>query len=120
MTINFKKIYPKISVLMTVYNHEKFLNFSIKSILNQTYKNWELILIDNGSTDKSRIQFFKFNDKRIKKFYLKKNIGRTRCLNYGLRLCKGEYIAILNLTILHIETDYEIKLLHLINLEIYT
>lgn len=96
MKINSKKIYPKISVLMTVYNHQKFLRYSIGSILNQTYKKWELIVIDNGSTDKSKIQLLKFKDKRIKKFYLKKNIGRTKCLNYGLRLCKGKYIAILD------------------------
>lgn len=87
-----KKI--KISVLMTVYNHDKYLKYSIKSIINQTYRNWELIIIDNGSTDNSKKEILKFKDKRIKKKFLKKNIGRTKCLNYGLDLCKGKYVAI--------------------------
>ena len=49
--IKFNKHMPLISVLMTVYNHQDYLNNSIKSILNRKYKNWELIIIDNGSTD---------------------------------------------------------------------
>ena len=74
---------------MTVYNHQNYLNDSIKSILTQTYKNWELIIIDNGSTDFSKNYISKFQNKKIKKIYLKKNIGRTNCLNYGLKFCKG-------------------------------
>ena len=85
---------PKISVLMTIYNHQNYLKNSIISILNQNYSNWELIAIDNGSTDKSRKVLKSFKDKRIKKIFLKKNIGRTNCLNYGLDFCKGEFVAI--------------------------
>ena len=44
---------PEVSVLMTIYNHQNYLKNSIKSIINQSYKNWELIAIDNGSTDNS-------------------------------------------------------------------
>ena len=87
---------PLVSILMTIYNHESFLNKSIKSVINQTFKNWELIAIDNGSDDKSGEVLRKIRDKRIKKKYLKKNIGRTNCLNYGLKFCKGKYIAILD------------------------
>ncbi len=87
---------PLVSVLMTIYNHEKYLNNSIRSILNQSYKKWELVAIDNGSTDKSRSILKKFKDKRVKKKFLKINIGRTNCLNYGLNFCKGKYIAILD------------------------
>ena len=58
---------PLVSVLMTIYNHEKYLNNSIRSILNQSYKKWELVAIDNGSTDKSRSILKKFKDKRVKK-----------------------------------------------------
>lgn len=85
---------PKISVLMTIYNHDKYLKSSIKSILQQSFKNWELIAIDNGSTDNSKNILKSFQDRRIKKKFLKKNIGRTRCLNHGLDLCRGDYIAI--------------------------
>ena len=85
---------PKISVLMTIYNHENYLKYSIISILNQNYNNWELIAIDNGSTDDSKKVLNSFKDKRIKKIFLKKNIGRTNCLNYGLDFCEGEFVAI--------------------------
>jgi len=87
---------PLISVLMTVYNHEKYLKNSIQSILNQTYKNWQLIIIENGSLDKSKYILKKIKNKKIKKFFLKKNIGRTNALNYGLKFCKGKYIAIMD------------------------
>lgn len=88
------KAEPLVSILMTVYNHDKFLHSSIKSIINQTYKNWELIVIDNGSTDKTKQILKNIKNKKIKKFFLKKNIGRTRCLNLGLKICKGKFIAI--------------------------
>lgn len=85
---------PKISILMTVFNHEKFVKTSIKSILSQNYKNFELIVVNNGSSDQSGNIIKKIRDRRIKKFFLKKNIGRTKCLNYGLKKCKGKYVAI--------------------------
>lgn len=87
---------PQISVLMTVYNHDQYLKKSIQSILNQTYKNWKLIVIENGSQDNSKKILKKIKSKRIKKIFLKKNIGRTNALNYGLKFCKGKYIAIMD------------------------
>ena len=90
--LEYEKI--KISVLMTIYNHENYLKYSFISILNQNYNDWELIAIDNGSTDNTKKILNSFKDKRIKKIFLKKNIGRTNCLNYGLDFCKGEFIAI--------------------------
>lgn len=86
----------KVSILMTIYNHERYVKSSINSIIKQKHKNWELIAIDNGSKDKSGLILKNFKDKRIKKKFLKKNIGRTRCLNYGLKFCKSKYIAILD------------------------
>ncbi len=84
----------KVSILMTVYNHQRYVSKSIKSILNQNYKNFELIVINNGSSDNSLDKIKKFKDKRIKIFNLGKNIGRTNCLNFGLKKCNGKYIAI--------------------------
>ena len=81
---------------MTIYNHQRYLEKSIKSIIRQSHGNWELIACENGSTDNSKNLLKKFKDKRIKKFFLKKNIGRTNCLNYALDKAKGEYIAILD------------------------
>ena len=85
---------PKVSILMTVYNHQDYIEKAIQSILSQTYKNFELILINNGSTDNTKKVIKKFKNKRIKFYNLKKNIGRTKCLNFGLKKCKGEFIAI--------------------------
>ncbi len=87
---------PTVSILMTIFNHQNYLNESIKSLINQNYKNWELIAIDNGSTDGSGKILKNIKDKRIKKKFLKKNIGRTKCLNLGLKNCKGKFIAILD------------------------
>lgn len=60
-----------VSVIMPVYNAERFLSQAIQSILDQTYKNFELIIIDDGSTDKSSNVIKSFSDKRIKSFFLK-------------------------------------------------
>ncbi|MDA9655650.1 glycosyltransferase [Candidatus Actinomarina] len=86
---------PKlISVLMSVYNSEKSLDESIESIINQTYSNFELLLIDDGSTDKSWeiLQKYKQNTK-IRIFQNPKNIGLTKSLNILLKHAKGFYIA---------------------------
>ena len=85
---------PKVSILMTVYNHQKYVIQAIRSILNQNYRNFEFIIFNNGSTDNTKNLITKIKDKRIKLFNLKKNVGRTSCLNLGLKKCKGEYIAI--------------------------
>lgn len=86
----------KVSVLMTVYNTSYFLNQSIRSVLNQSYKNFELIIVDDGSTDNSRKIIQKFKSKKIKKIFLKKNIGRVAALNLALKKSTGEFIAILD------------------------
>ena len=78
---------------MPVYNGEKFLDKSIKSILNQTFKNFEFIIINDGSTDSSLRMIESFEDKRIKIFNNLENKGITFSLNKGLQLAKGKYIA---------------------------
>ncbi len=86
----------KLSVLMTAYNAEKYLKPSINSILKQTHKNLELIIIDDGSTDGSINVVKNFEDKRIQLIKQKKNRGRTKSLNNGLKKVKSKYIAILD------------------------
>ena len=86
----------KVSVLMTVLNAENFLTKSINSILIQSYRNLELIIVDDYSIDNSKKLITKIKDKRIKKYFLKKHVGRTKALNFGLSKCKGKYIAILD------------------------
>lgn len=84
---------PKISVLMPVYNCEKFLNRSIDSILNQTFDNFEYIIINDGSTDNSLNIIKSYKDKRIKIINNSKNIGISLSLNKGINCATGEYIA---------------------------
>ena len=57
---------PLVSVIMNCYNGEEYLSHAINSVLNQTYKNWEIIFWDNQSTDKSAEIFKAYNDKRLK------------------------------------------------------
>jgi glycosyltransferase involved in cell wall biosynthesis len=85
----------EISVIMSVYNHEKFLSHSIKSILNQTFKNVEFLIIDDGSTDNSYkiLKRYESLDRRIKVFKNTKNIGLTRSLNKLIRHTSSKYIA---------------------------
>lgn len=86
---------PLVSVIMPNYNGEKYLKEAIESILNQTYTNFEFIIVDDASTDNSWkiIQEYAKKDKRIKGFRNKKNSGVTVTLNNGLKKSTGEYIA---------------------------
>lgn len=86
----------KISMLTTVYNGELFLEETIKSVLNQTFKDFEYIIIDDGSTDKTKEIIDSFNDKRIKYFYYGENKGYfnlDNVVNFGMNRCFGKYIA---------------------------
>ncbi len=85
-----------ISVLMTVFNGERYLQAAIDSLINQTYKHWELILVDNGSNDRSFEIINNYIDKRIYIFRLKKNIGRTAALRFAFNKAKNEFIAVLD------------------------
>lgn len=86
---------PKISIIMSVYNSEKFLDESILSILEQTFTDFEFIIIDDSSTDKSKdiIQKYAKEDKRVNFIQNKENKGLTKNLNKGLKIAKGKYIA---------------------------
>ena len=85
---------PLVSVVMSVYNGEKYLTEAIESILKQTYKNIEFIIIDDGSKDKSLsiIREYLF-DKRIKLLENKSNKGLIYSLNKGIKESEGKYIA---------------------------
>jgi len=86
---------PLVSVLMPVHNGEPFLSDAVESILNQSYSDFELILIDDGSTDKTYeiLQQFVQMDPRIKVFRNHSNLGLTKSLSSGLEKCRGEFIA---------------------------
>ena len=83
----------KVTVLMSVYNGEKYLREAIDSILRQTFKNFEFLIVDDGSTDSSADIVRLSDDPRIRLVQNGENIGLIRSLNKGLKLAKGEYIA---------------------------
>lgn len=89
-------INPKISVVMAAYNEEKFLKESIESILNQTFKDFELIIINDCSTDNSLEIMKSYNDKRIRIIDNQKNVGFLKSRNKALKIARGKYIAILD------------------------
>ena len=84
---------PQLSVIMSVYNGEHFLEESIHSILNQTFSDFEFIIINDGSKDASEKIILGFKDDRIRYIDNKINIGLIASLNKGLKLAKGQYIA---------------------------
>ena len=80
-----------ISIIVPIYNAEKYLNKCIDSIINQSKKELEIILINDGSTDNSENIIKKYADKRIKYFKNKnQGIGKTR--NFGIEKATGKYI----------------------------
>jgi len=84
---------PLVTVLMPVFNAEDFLTESINSILNQTYDYFELLIINDGSTDRSLEIIEEFKDDRIKVVSLEKNSGIIYVLNLGLEIARGDYLA---------------------------
>ncbi len=88
------KLDPLVSVVMSAYNSEKYIVEAIESILNQTYKNFEFIIIDDGSRDKTTkiIKRYAKMDSRIE-FKSRPNKGLIRSLNEGLRMSKGSLVA---------------------------
>ncbi len=89
---------PEISVLMTVYNEERFLAESIESVLNQTFNDFEFIIVNDGSTDNTEniIKEYMEKDKRI--VYIKNEVNKGfenlgKIVNMGLEKCKGRYVA---------------------------
>ena len=85
-----------ISIILATYNNEETISDCIKSILNQTYANFELIIINDCSTDKTDKIIQSFKDKRI--IYLKNltNRGRSNCRNKAIKISKGKFIAIMD------------------------
>lgn len=93
---NNKKRKPLVSVLICTYNAENFIEPTLSSIVDQTYNNLEILILDNNSQDKtlSLIENFKRKDKRIEIFKSKKNLGAYKGLNFLLERASGDYIAI--------------------------
>lgn len=86
----------KVSIIIVVYNCEKYIKYSIESIKKQTYKNWELLIVNDCSTDFTKQIIEKYESKKIKIFNLKKNLGPYKATEFAFTKIKGEYVAILD------------------------
>lgn len=86
---------PMVSIVLPVYNGEKYLRCSIESCLNQTYANWELLIIDDGSTDQSPAIAMEYEaqDSRVHYYKNEVNLKLPRALNRGFSLAKGDYLT---------------------------
>jgi len=84
---------PKVTVLMPVYNGERYLNEAVDSILGQTFTDFEFLIIDDASTDKTPEILRSYDDPRIRVVTNEENLGLSKSLNKGLALARGEFIA---------------------------
>ena len=93
-----RTVKPKVSVVMPAYNMERFIEAAIHSVQQQTYSNWELLVIDDGSWDATCdiVEGLAKADARIRLIRNEKNIGVARTRNRGFELATGEYVALLD------------------------
>jgi len=84
---------PKVSVVMSVYNGEKYLREAVESILNQTFRDFELIIINDGSTDRTPEILRSFDDDRIALVENPHRLGLAQSLNKSLKIASEKYLA---------------------------
>jgi len=84
---------PRISVIMSVYNEELYLREAVKSILEQTFSDFEFIIVNDGSTDNTQRILDGYTDPRIVRLNNEMNIGLVKSLNRGLKVARGEFVA---------------------------
>ncbi len=107
---------PLVSIIIPVYNGSNYLNQAIEAALNQTYKNIEIIVINDGSTDDGKSETIAKKHKDKIKYYSKKNGGVSSALNYGIKKMNGEYFAWLSHDDL-IEPNHIEKLVEYVSIE---
>jgi len=86
---------PKVSVIIPLYNHEHYVREAVCSVLEQTFQDFELLIINDGSTDKSEEVVKGISDKRIK-YICQDNRGAAGTINRGVQLARGEFVSVLN------------------------
>lgn len=109
MCFNITEVFMLISVITPCYNASAYLGEAIESVLRQTYSNFELILINDGSTDDTAAVIRSFNDVRIR-YYFQENKGQCAASNYGLGLAKGDYIKFFDADDIMNDTHLEAQL----------
>ena len=94
---NKKKKKIEIDIILPNYNSADFIKETIQSVLNQTYKFWKLIIVDDCSNNKTQKILKKFSkNKKIKIYWLKKNKGAGYCRNYAIKKSKAQYLAFID------------------------
>ena len=94
---NKKKEKTKIDIILPNYNNFEFITKTVKSVLNQTYKNWKLIIVDDHSDEKTRSVLKKISkNKNIKVYFMKKNRGAGFCRNYAIKKSNSPYLAFID------------------------
>jgi len=84
---------PRVSVILPTYNRAHIVSRAIQSVLDQTYQDFEIIIVDDGSSDKTKEVIQKFTDRRIRYVRHQQNKGGSAARNTGIKFAKGEYIA---------------------------
>ena len=87
---------PLVSVVINCFNGEKYLRQAIDSVINQTYKNWELIFWDNQSKDDTAKIFKSYKNPKLKYFYSPEHTTLYKARNLAMKNCKGEFISFLD------------------------
>jgi len=85
-----------VSIILNCYNGEKYLEDALKTVINQSYDNWELIFWDNRSTDNSKKIFDSFESEKFRYFYSNKHTPLYEARNLALKECRGKYIAFID------------------------
>lgn len=86
----------KVDIILPNYNSADYITDTISSIIKQTYKKWNLIIIDDCSNKKTLEKLKKYKNKKIKIFYLKKNKGAGYCRNFALKKCRSKFVAFIH------------------------
>jgi len=118
--INTIIMQPLVSIVTPIFNSEKVIGETIQSVLNQSYTNWELLLVNDASIDKSGIVANEFlaQDTRIKLFEFSENKGAAEARNYGSKMANGDYITFLDADDLWHKTKLEVQIKMLIDKDI--
>lgn len=98
---------PFFSIIIPTFNRDKFISKAIDNVLNQTFDNWELIIIDDGSTDNTRTIVSNYSDARINYFY-QKNQERSAARNHGIKVSKGEWVCFLDSDDIYLPNHLEV------------
>ena len=90
------KLHPFVSIIIPTYNRAKFIDKVLKSVFDQTFKNWEIVLVDNYSTDGTDNILLKYQDSRVKHIKIERSGIIAKSRNAGIKVARGEWIAFLD------------------------